>query len=101
MKTGNPITNTICVIIILINTYVQWNLDQNKTDAPGDAQGHIGPAMIFLLSMGITCLASVLLLLRTALTAIAERTFFSSSTLITIALTIITFISPLFLSEIF
>jgi hypothetical protein len=105
MKNIASVPNTICVIIILINIYFYWDIHQNQSDmhtvGPGDAHGAIGPAMMIMLSMGITFVASGLLLLWTVLTAIARKTFFTPSTFIAIALLIAAFFSPLILIEIF
>jgi len=105
MNKIKSIASITCLIIILANllfhavTQVQQN--RQPLNGPGDGQGGIGLATVFIFSWAGTSILSTILFLIVIFFGIKYKELLKVSTLLTIGLITLTFFSPIILVEIF
>ena len=103
MKKLNIIMTIICVILILVNLYIHYDISEYKRNTPnyGSANSGIGVAMIFMMSWAINSIISGILFLITIIAGFKTKRITNLYTLLTIGLIILTFCIPFLLVGVF
>ena len=99
MKKLNIIMIIICIILILVNLYVQNDINEFKRNTPGygSATSGTGVTIYFLIVWAINSIVTSIILLITIFAAIKTKSLLKVLTLLTISLIIFTFCFPILL----
>lgn len=99
MRKIKIIVTIICIVMILANLYIQYDINEYKENTPnyGTANSGIGVAAVFIISLLINSIISCILLLKTLIIGFETKKIKNLYTILILGLIIFTFCFPILL----